>query len=317
MVMKSEGVAEKIDLVPGEYQGGFMKRWLREPLLHFLVAGGLLFGVYGWLNGDRDMSAPRVVRITPAEMNWLKESWTRQWQRPPNEQEFRGLVDGYLKEVLLAREAKEMGLDEDDTIVRRRLAQKMEFLVQDTLQQTEPGEEELRAFYDKARERFQAPARVSFTHIYFNRERRGERAAVDARSALLQLSKPGAGPNPAELGDRFLGQYDFAAVDEQAVASALGPAFASQVFAATPGNWQGLIESGFGLHLVRVTEQQIAQPQDFAAVREGVLTLWRQQRAQQGLDAYFAVLHKKYDVQVDASISALVGPLAALSESAK
>lgn len=317
MKMDSASRTQIIHELPHKNRFPVTRRWLREPLLHFLVAGGLLFGAYSWLNADSEENAPGVVRITPAEVSWLKESWTRQWMRPPSEEEFRGLLTGYLKEVLLAREAMEIGLDEDDTIIRRRLAQKMEFLVQDTLQQTEPGEEELRAFYDKERKRFQTPARVSFSHIYFNRERRGESTTADARTALLRLSDPALEQNPAELGDRFLGQYEFVAADEQAVVSTLGPTFAARVFAATPGTWIGPIESGFGVHLVRVTDKLASQQQAFAAVRETVLTQWRQQRAQQGIDAYFASLHQKYDVKFDGLIAAQVGPLAASMEPAK
>lgn len=286
-----------------------MQHWLREPLLHFLLAGGLLFAAYGWLNAGSEDGARGVVRITAAEVNWLEESWTRQWLRPPNEDEFRGLLSGYLKEVLLAREAKEIGLDDDDTIVRRRLAQKMEFLVQDTLQQTDPGEEELHRFYERELARFQTPARVSFSHIYFNRERRGDRAADDARSALQQLSGAAA-EKAAEFGDRFLGQSDFEAADEQAIAGVLGPEFARQVLATAPGSWSGPVKSGYGLHLVRVRSRQAARPQAFAAVREEVLSEWRQQQAKQGLDDYFAGLHKKYELRVDEAVAARVGQLA-------
>jgi hypothetical protein len=285
-------------------------------LLHFLVVGALLFAAYAWLNsGAGDES--RIVRISAAEVNWLKETWARQWQRPPTEPELRGLVTDYLKESLLAREAKEMGLDENDTIVRRRLAQKMEFMVQDTLQLAEPDEAELRRFYNAQRERFQASARVSFSHVYFNRDRRGARADADARAALQQLSRPGTAASASDLGDRFLGQYDFNAADEQEVASILGPAFARQVFAFDADTWQGPIESGFGLHLVRVTNKQAAQPRELAAVKGEVLTLWRQQRGQEGREQYFAALLKKYDVVVDESVKALVGPLAAATVPAK
>ena len=121
-----------------------MRRWLKEPLLHFLVVGGLLFAAHAWLHrGGGD--APHVVHLTAAEVNWLKEMWARQWQRPPNEQELRGLVTDYVKEGLLAREARALGLDENDTIVRRRLAQKLAFFVQDTARLAEAGEDAMRA----------------------------------------------------------------------------------------------------------------------------------------------------------------------------
>lgn len=295
-------------------------KFLKEPLLHFLVAGSVLFAAYGWLNrgadGETDHAA-RTVRITANEVEWLKQTWARQWQRPPSEDELKGLVADYLKEELLAREARALKLDENDTVVRRRLAQKMQFMVQDTAQLAEPDEAALRRVYDAHRERFQSPARITFTHVYFNRERRGARAEADARAALQKLSRTGAAASASDLGDRFLSQYEFGEADEQAVASVLGAEFARRVFALDIGTWQGPIESGYGLHLVRVAHRQPAQPREFGAVRDEVLALWRRQREEEGREQYFAALLKKYDVVVDESIKPLLGPLALAREQAK
>ena len=142
-----------------------MRHWLKEPLLHFLVAGGLLFAAYAWLNRGGG-EAPHAVPITATEVHWLKEMWARQWQRPPDEPELRGMVTDYVKEKLLAREARALGLDENDTIVRRRLAQKLEFLVQDTARLADPHEDELRQLYDTSRARYHTPARLSFTRAH-------------------------------------------------------------------------------------------------------------------------------------------------------
>lgn len=293
-----------------------MKHLLREPLLHFLVIGAMLFGAYSFINRDVN-EKPQAIIISAADISWLKETWARQWVRPPTDLELRGLITDYLKESLLAREALELGLDENDSIVRRRLAQKMDFLVQDTLQQGEPSEQELHSFYEKNREHFQTHARVSFTHVYFNGERRGERAPADAGKALSQLSRPGPAIGASDFGDRFLGQYDFDSVDEQTVANVLGLEFARQVFAFQLETWQGPIESGYGLHLVLVKSKQAARPQDFNAVKNDVLTLWRQQRTQEGLEQYFADLLKKYNVQIDGSVKTLVDPLAVSMGSSK
>jgi len=296
----------------------WFKRLAREPLAHFLIAGGVLFFAYAWLNHGADNaagSAARTVRITANEVEWLKQTWTRQWQRPPSEHELKGLVAGYLKEELLAREARALKLDVNDTIVRRRLAQKMEFMVQDTAQLAEPSDEELRRFYGSHPERFQSSARVSFSHVYFSRERRGARAEADARAALQQLSRVAA--SASDHGDRFLAPYDFTDADEQAVASVLGSEFARQVFALAPGKWLGPIESGYGLHIVRVAKKQSAQPREFGAVKSEVLTLWRQQREEKTREEYFAALLAKYDVVVDESVKPLVGSLVAAKEQAK
>lgn len=274
-----------------------MKRWLKEPLLHFLVAGGLLFAAYAWLNrggGDEQ----RVVRISVAEVNWLKETWSRQWNRVPNEHEMRGLVADYLKEVLLAREARELGLDQNDTIVRRRLAQKMEFLVQDTARLAEPGEDELRRFYEGARERYRMPSRISFTQIYFKTE-------AGARRGLNEIGARGA----VELGDPSLLEREHARADERDVASVFGPEFARKVFALEAGRWDGPVASSYGFHLVRVGERQAVQPLSFDDVRAQLLEEWHRAEQARAREKFLAGLLKKYDVVVDASVKPFIGPL--------
>jgi hypothetical protein len=280
---------------------------LQEPLLHFLAAGAVLFAVHAWLNpsANRTGDRSRIVHITAQDVAWLEQTWTRQWQRPPDEQQLRGLVSDYLKEQLLAREARALGLDENDTIVRRRLAQKVEFLVQDTAGITEPGEDELRRFHQANHERFQIPARISFRQVYFA----GQSAESRAADALKTLrgSRPASGiPGP---GDRSLLAAEVLGEDEVSVAAVFGTEFAKQVFTLVPGQWHGPIRSGYGFHLVRVSEKQPAQPRELGAVREQVLAEWRRERRQAADRAYLAGLLKKYDVVVDESIKPLVGPL--------
>jgi hypothetical protein len=268
-------------------------------MLHFLLAGGVLFAAYGWLNRESD-STPRVVRITTAEVNWLKESWARQSLRPPSEQELRGLVSDYLKEELLAREAKEMGLDEDDTIVRRRLAQKMAFLVQDTARLAEPGEVALRQFYETRRAQYQAPARISFTQLFFKTE-------ATARRALDEIETR----NSADLGDPSTLERDYFQADEQTVASVLGPELAGKIFAFAPGQWHGPVASSYGFHLVWVDAQQAAQARPFEQVRTQVLDEWHRVQQAKASELFFAGLLKKYNVVVEDSLKPLIGPLSA------
>jgi len=275
-----------------------MTHWLKEPLLHFIVLGGLLFATYDWLSGG-GVEEARVVRMTSAEVTWLRETWARQWQRAPSEEELRGLVADYLKEELLAREAKEMGLDENDTVVRRRLAQKMEFLVQDTTRLAEPGDDELRRLYDTQHDRYQTPARISFGHIYF-------KTKESAEQGLGQLSA-----HPAdELGDQTMLERDYAGVDEQAVASLFGNGFAQTVFSLEPGQWQGPIGSGYGFHLVKINERVDPKPRTFEEVRSNVLEEWHRVQQTKVNEQFLAALVKKYDVVVDESVRPLIGPFA-------
>ena len=284
-----------------------MKRLLKEPLLHFLVLGALLFAVYSWLNRSLpdNKSAAGTVRITSNEIAWLKETWSRQWQREPTRDELRGLVTDFLKEELLAREARALGLDQNDTIVRRRLAQKLEFLVQDTSRLAEPTEGDLRRFYDANPERFQTDARISFTHVFFSREKRAN-AATEAKVALSDLS---GGANPADFGDRLLVDSEIVDADMQSVADQFGREFADAVFTLKPGGWNGPIESGYGLHLVRVSEVKPANRREFSQVKTQVLERWREQRQREDNEKYFASLLKKYDVVVDENLKPLIGPL--------
>jgi hypothetical protein len=284
-----------------------MKRLLKEPLLHFLVLGALLFAVYSRLNRSlpNNKSAAGTVRITSNEIVWLKETWSRQWQREPTRDELRGMVTDFLKEELLAREARALGLDQNDTIVRRRLAQKLEFLVQDTSRFAEPTEEDLRRFYDANPERFQTDARISFTQVFFSREKRAA-AATEAKAALTDLA---GGANPADFGDRLLVDSEIVDADMQSVAGQFGREFADAVFALKPGGWSGPIESGYGLHLVRVSDVKPANRREFSEVKTQVLERWREQRQREDNEKYFASLLKKYDVVVDDSVKPLIGPL--------
>ena len=182
---------------------------LREPLLHFAVAGALLFGGYSWLHDERAEDGAEPIRISEGDVRWLKQTWSSQWLRDPTADELKGLVDDLLNERLMAREAKEMGLDQDDTIIRRRLAQKLKFMIEDTAQLAEPTEAELRKFYAANPSRFETPGKLSFKQVYFNPERRAD-AAADAKAALAKLN---AGEVGSAAGDRLLVGDSFDDID--------------------------------------------------------------------------------------------------------
>ena len=288
-----------------------MKRILKEPLFHFLLLGALLFCAYAWLNRGafaRQGNDADTVRITTNEVAWLAKSWVIQRQTQPTHDELRGLVTEYLKEELLAREARAMGLDQDDLVVRRRLAQKLQFLVQDTSQSAEPTDEDLRRIYEANPDQFQIKAHISFTQVFFSRDTRSD-AARDAKAALAELSHSPSGTLPTQLGDRLPLETEVVREDEQTVAGQFGDPFAKAVFALRPGAWQGPIESAYGLHLVRVSDVEPAKRREFAEVKAQILYDWHDQRQREDEDKYYAALLKKYTVVVDESVKPLVGPL--------
>ena len=156
---------------------------LREPLVHFLVLGAALFLLYKIVADPVGDRSDRIV-VTSGHIERLVEGWKRTWQRPPTRKELEGLIEDHIREEILYREARAMGLDRDDTIIRRRLRQKMEFLFEDLGAQANPSDEELQAFLDKNPDAFRVATRVTFSHIYLNRDRRGESATRDAERLL-------------------------------------------------------------------------------------------------------------------------------------
>ena len=204
-------------------------------------------------------------------MKWLAATWRGQTGREPTADELRELVANLVKEELLAREAREMRLDENDTIVRRRLAQKLEFLVQDTARLADPPEEELRRFYEASPKAFLTEPRVSFEHEFVR--------AGEAQPKLLAR--------------------EFRHADAQAVAAVFGPQFARAVFDLAPGAWQGPIESGYGRHMVRVSASWPAQRREFAEVRPQVLERWREEKQREAQARFFQRLMEKYQVVIE------------------
>lgn len=281
---------------------------LREPLLHFILAGTLLFGGYRALNHDESGAANLdPVRIGTGEIRWLQETFANQWRREPSAEELNGLVTNLLEEELLAREARVLGLDQSDTIVRRRLAQKLTFLVEDTTSIAEPTDEELRRFFSANAELFRTEPRLSFEQIFFDTVRR-QSAESDAEAARKSLSVTANEIDPASLGDLLLLEASFDAVDRQTLSNLFGADFAQAVFALAPGPWSGPIESGYGIHLVRVTRLDPAEPRSFDDVHDKVREEWRRQRAEETRASYLAKLREKYGVAIDDDIRPLLPP---------
>lgn len=277
-----------------------MKRLLKEPLLHFLALGVMIFGVDAWRKqGDPESAEPEGKRIEvgAATITRLKDGWTRQFQRTPTAEELRELVEQHVREEVLSREALALGLDRDDTIVRRRLAQKMEFLTQDVTTSVAPDEATLATFFAANAARYAKPARVDFRHVYFSREKRGATLEAEVNAALAALAKPDA--NEEDFGDSFLQGFAFSDQEEQDVAGIFGREFGAAVMRAPTGRWSGPIASSYGMHLVHLTRRDASQPVELAAVRETVLRDYLEERRLSGNAEVLARMKENYDVVID------------------
>ena len=250
-----------------------MKRWHKEPLVHFLAIGALIFGVFALVNNEEDYSGENRITVTAVDMERLSNNWSKKWNRPPTETELKGLVDSYVREEVYYREALALGLDEDDTIIRRRMMQKMEFLTNDLAELNAPDGSALNEYFIDHKDRYELPPRLSFTHIYFSSDKRGAKAVEDAKNLLSGLNaSPRNLSRGSERGDSFMLQYDFTDETPFEVSRLFGNNFSDELFKAETNGWQGPIESGYGLHLVRISEKSGARMPELASVIDKVRT---------------------------------------------
>jgi PPIC-type PPIASE domain len=272
-----------------------LRTMLREPLLHFLVLGAGLFGLFGLVGGPAGERPDRIV-ISAAKGENLAELFARTWRRPPTQAEIEGLIADHIKEEILYREALALGLETDDIVIRRRLRQKMEFISEDT-QPVEPTEAELQAFLDAHADRFRKPARLSFAQVYLSPDRRGEDAWGDAERLLVALD---AGKSdPAASGDPFLLEQDYRDLATHEVERLFGGAFAGRIAELPVGRWSGPVQSGYGLHLVLVRARTPAAQPGLGEVREEVANEWRAARREEANRAFYDRLRATYEVTVE------------------
>ena len=282
-----------------------LSKLLREPLLLFLVLGALLFGLHTLVSDQSQESDDALrIQVTAADIDQLRAGWERQMGRPPRLEELQGLTDRFIREEVLVREALALGLDRDDTIVRRRLVQKMNFLVEDLALLNEPTEAEVSDYFEQRL----LPPRISFTHIYFSRDRRGDAAQPDAELALNQLASADLPPLRApELGDPFMLQFDYSLQSPQEVSQLFGQSFADALFDLAPATWRGPARSGYGLHLVRVQERVEGRLPELVEVRGQVLQDLIRGRRQEAEAQAYEVLRGRYEISItdDAALAGI------------
>ena len=262
--------------------------------MHFLAIGGAVFVAYGLLRGS-SVDGSTHIEVDTAQVERLSRMFQAQWKRPPTQTELDGLINSHIREEILYREALAMGLDRDDTVIRRRLAQKMELVADDLAMSAEPLPSELEAFLKENVERYEIPARVSFSHIYFSVDRRGDGAEDAAREALASIR---SGGSPDDHGDPFMLQRDYPSRTPREVAELFGSEFSAALFALAPGRWEGPIASSYGVHLAYVRERTSARAPELADVRNRVRNDLLSERRQEANEALVDSLKERYQIVV-------------------
>lgn len=281
--------------------------------MQFLLAGLLLFALHALLNPNAPrLDGSRRIELTEADLRQLTLTWLAQGRQAPTPAQIRSLVEARVREEILYREALVLGLDEGDTIIRRRLAQKMEFLSEDAAAAREPTGAELRAWFAEHPKRFTLPARASFRHLYFSPDPRGARARDDAARALEVLAgTPVDAPPASGVADAFMFQdhYSDRSLDE--VSALFGAAFARALSGLQAGSWQGPIESGYGWHLVWLDSITPARVPSFEAVAPDVRTQWLAEQRRMARTRAFETLRARYRVVLPPEIDGEVALAAA------
>ncbi len=275
-----------------------MMRWVREPLAQFLLIGVVLFLISGALNRHtKPGGTGRDIALTVDDIRQLHNTFAAQWEREPSTDEMRGLVEQRIREEILCREALQLGLDKDDVIIRRRLAQKMQFLSEDVSAAYEPKTEEMELWFEKNSQRFSLPATVTFRHLYFSPDRRGRSVQQSALKALAKIDgQPEDSKIAGDLADRFMFQNYYRDRSAEELTKDFGTGFAQAIFQLKPGGWRGPIESGYGWHLVWIESITPGRIPDFEEVESEVKSAWlADQKAQEWQKAY-QKMRVKYQV---------------------
>lgn len=277
-----------------------LKKWLREPLLHFLLIGGSLFLLYGLQNDGSVNDSDRIV-ITETAIDRLITLWERKWQRLPTQLELEGLIERQIREEVLYREALAMGLDQNDAVVRRRLAQKVEFISADLAAQVEPSDADLADYLAAHADEFEVPGRISFVQVYLNADKRGEQVQKEATRLLDELTPSGSTVDIMTAGDSLMFGQQHEHLTKHDVSRLFGKHFASKLFTLPVDGWQGPIPSGYGLHLVKIDNKIAARQPGLDEVRDNVRNEWLAQQRRTVDKAFYNELRKRYEIIVESA----------------
>jgi hypothetical protein len=272
-----------------------LSRVIREPLVHFLAIGLALFIANSLINGPDEGPAGETIVISEGRVNQIAESFLLLSGRPPTREELASLVDDFVSEEVGYREAVAMGLDADDTIVRRRMRQKLEFLIEDGGASEEPTEAQLQQWMDVHPDAYRLPERRALRHVLASADKRGASAPVAANAFLAQLKSDA---DPAKLGDSSMLPAAMPLTTEEGVASLFGADFATAAFAHTGEGWFGPIASPFGQHLVLVMDIEPGRAVPLSEVREKVRSDWIEHRRNIARDAFHASMRQRYDIRI-------------------
>ncbi len=272
-----------------------MKKLLKEPLFHFVLIGIALFALYGWVSDKSD--SQETIYFDDYDMNNIIASWEMQWKRLPTDEELKSLVEQNIRQEVFYQEALKMNLDHNDEIIKRRLAQKMNFLSNDLATLKEPTEDELRKYYEENQEKYMLSPIYSFYQISFRSDSRNNPQA-DAKKLLETLDDKG--PEKLEnRGDKLPFPYYFESTDRHELDRQLGMDFARSLEGLDTAIWSGPVQSGFGWHLVYLTEKVPTRAPEFESIVKELKRDFEYENQRRINDQVYSELRRSYEIEFD------------------
>jgi hypothetical protein len=277
-------------------------RLLREPLVHFLVLGALLFGLNHLLGRPAASASGGEIVITEGRIRNLTDTFTRTWQRPPTTEELDGLVQDYIREEVLYREGVALGLDRDDTIIRRRLRQKLEFISEDEANAIEPTDVDLAEYLAKNADDYRVESQLTFVQVFLDPSKRGEQLDADATALLDVLRTRGDKVDSGALGDSLMLDPRYELATEGDIARLFGREFEAVLRDQPVGEWVGPLKSGYGAHLVSIEARTPGRMAQLAEVRDEVARDWAARRRLELLETQYRELRSRYRVRIEGAL---------------
>ncbi len=277
-----------------------IKHLLTEPLLHFLLIGLLIFMSSSYVSKKREI---HKINIDKTVISKLTQAWETQFGKAPNSNELMKAIDDYIRQEVLVREAQQLGLDQDDEIIKRRLQQKMAFIIKDNIIIPDPGPLELETYFRQNAVKFSEKPKVSFSHIYFSADHSSYDKARQKATEILHTmeSKPAPARAP-ELGDRFMLLYDYNNLDKNEAKGLFGDSpFTDSLFTIEQNKWAGPFLSGYGWHLMYVNRRQDSMIPPLSEIKERVIQSYKSDKLNQMDGEAMVKLIEKYhvDLKVD------------------
>jgi len=288
-----------------------LKKFISQPLLHFVLIGVGFFILYSLtLNQSEDRYQRTIIVDKPSLLKFMQfrsksfdqKKFTSKLDNM-SEEDLNNLIEDYIEEEVLYREALALGLDKEDYVIKRRLAQKVEFINQELSDKSiDLNDNELRLYFEKNKNSYYIEPNATFTHVYFGNNVHGkEKATVLAEQKLKDLNdKKVPFTKASEYGDRFPYHLNYVVRSTEYVSSHFGPDFADKVFTLSSSDtlWYGPISSKYGSHLVMMTDKEEGHYPDFEQIKNKIATDARYETVRQrSLDAIKDII-EEYDVQV-------------------